>query len=117
MQVNKRTSPLFLGDVINRLLKVVEVRLVELGTETVRERAHALEEEGDAEQVDFVLICHDVDPRAADEGVIDAKPARETGSDLRGCAPRAKLAAGFGDAGVEDGSRGSGEERSAGCER
>jgi hypothetical protein len=55
-----------------------------------------------------VLFSHDVDSGIADEGIVDAKAARQPGPDLRGCAPGAELAAGFSDTGVVDCRRDAG---------
>ena len=110
---HQRTRPLGLGDVIDRLLVVVKVRLVELCAEAVRERTHALEQEGDAEEVDLVRVDHGVDARVADEGIVNAEAAWQPRADLGGRAPRAKLAARLGDACVEDGRRRAGQHSDA----
>jgi len=57
------------SDVLNGIVEVAEVGLVELGTETVLEWAHAFQEEGNTEGVDVVLVDPDVGSGLVQEGI------------------------------------------------
>lgn len=81
------------GDIVHGLLEVVEVRLVERGTESRGWRVHALEEKGDAEEVDFVLVHMDINGCLVDEGVVNTKCARQTSARRCSRGPNTELAA------------------------
>lgn len=57
--------------------------LAEGGAEAGLDGAETFEEEGDAEEVDLVLVDVDVDAGLVDELVVNAEGAREAESDLR----------------------------------
>lgn len=57
--------------------------LAECGAEASLDGAEALEEEGDAEEVDFVLVDVDVDAGFVDELVVHAEGAGEAKSNFR----------------------------------
>lgn len=69
------------------------MRLIESGTEPVRERAHALKQERNAVEIDLVLVGHNIDAGVGDKGVVNTESAGKPGAYLGGWAPCSELAA------------------------
>lgn len=103
------------------------MRFVELRPQAVAGRAHALEQEGNAEEVDLgqrarvvnidnvqsehrpnlVLIHHYINRGIVDERIVHTKTPREASSLRRRRAPDTELSAGLGNSGIVDRGRGS----------
>jgi len=57
------------SDVLDGIVEVAKVCLVELGSKTICERAHALQKESDTKKVDVVLVNPDVGGGLVQKGV------------------------------------------------
>jgi len=69
VRVKNGVRALVHGDVLDGIIEVAKVSLIELGSKTVCERAHALQKESDTEKVDVVLINPDVGRGLVQKGV------------------------------------------------
>jgi len=118
MRIQNRIRPLHIRDIINRHLKLRIIRLIELASQPIRRRTHALQQKRHAEQV-HALGDENVNGGFIDELIVDAEAAGQACAVDAGGGVDAEFAAGFVYAGVVDfGVRGEegGEEGQVGGE-